>query len=312
MNACLPTFHRPARHANLRTGAHVALMVAAVAAAVVVAACGSTVPSSSPVASPSPTSSPTRDPSAIDHATGPTDVVFRFEQGGGFVPVDFFATQAPQFTLFGDGTVIFRDNSLPVPAQPNPNISSLAPFQIAHLDEAGMQTFLRFALADSGLGVARASYRPGNVADAPTSTFTIKAGGLAKTVSVEGLGFDLPESPDAAILQALGRLGEQVSSFGSVVQGETVWTPTRWRGVLTANATNPSIAWPWPAIAPAEFVQHPGDTAPQFPIRTMTPDEVAAIGLTGIDGGFSGLGLSGPDGKGYTFALRPIFPDESF
>ena len=280
--------------------------------AVGAAGCASPHPSASPGASASPTASPTGDGSAIDHLGGPADVVFRFEQGGGFVPMDFFATQAPQFTLYGDGTVLFRDNSLPAPPHPNPTLASLAPFQTARLDEPAMQAFLRFALANSGLGVARASYRAGNVADAPTTVFTINAGGLSKTVSVEALGFDRPDDPDAAIVKALERLAERVGSFGSDVDGETTWSPPRWRGVLTPNATNPSMPWPWTDLTPADFVQHVGADAPRFPIHTLTPVQVAKLGLSGIDGGFSGLGLIGPDGKGYTFALRPIFPDEGF
>ncbi len=308
MRTCLPD----ARSLRLRFAPRRASLALAFIALAGTAGCGSAPASTSPGASPSPTAGPTNDPSTIDHASGPTDVVFRFEQGGGFVPIGFFATQAPQFTLYGDGTVIFRDNSLPVPPQPNPGIASLAPFQTARLDELPMQRFLRFALADSGLGVAKASYRSGNVADAPTSTFTINAGGLTKTVSVEALGFDNPQSPDAAILKALARLGEQVGAFGSAVAGETTWAPSRWRGILTPQPADPSIAWPWTDVAPADFVQHPGADAPQFPIRTLTPAQVAALRLSGLDGGFSGLGLTGPDGKGYTFSLRPIFPDEAF
>jgi hypothetical protein len=44
----------------------------------------------------------------------------------------------------------------------------------------------------------------------------------------------------------------------------------------------------------------------------MTPAEVDVLGLTDIDGGFSGLGLVGPDGKAYRFSLRPLLPDESY
>ena len=50
----------------------------------------------------------TPPPGAIDHPTGATDVVLRLEEGGGFVPIEFVATQAPIFTLYGDGRVIFQ------------------------------------------------------------------------------------------------------------------------------------------------------------------------------------------------------------
>ena len=45
---------------------------------------------------------------AIDHPTGATDVVLRIEEGGGFVPIDFPASQAPVFTLYGDGLIVFQ------------------------------------------------------------------------------------------------------------------------------------------------------------------------------------------------------------
>jgi hypothetical protein len=44
----------------------------------------------------------------------------------------------------------------------------------------------------------------------------------------------------------------------------------------------------------------------------MTPAEAALLGLSNVDGGFSGLGLTGPNGKAYRFSLRPILPDERF
>lgn len=276
-----------------------------------VTACSGSAQSASPASevTPGASTAPTSDPAAIEHSTGPMDVVFRFEQGGGFVPMGFFATQAPQFTLYGDGTVIFRDLTAALPE--NDNLGRQTPYVIARLSEPEIQAFLRFALAESGLGVARASYNPGNVADAPTSTFTVRAGGLDKAVSVEALGFDNPQSPDTAILKALAALGERISNFATSIDDEITWIPERWRGVLTPDAFNPTVAWPWSDLAPADFIQPADPDAPQFPIHTLTSDDVAALGLTGIEGGFAGLALSGPDGTTYTLALRPILPDEA-
>jgi hypothetical protein len=159
--------------------------------------------------------------------------------------------------------------------------------------------------------VARANY--GSVgADLPTATFTINAGGTTKIVSVMALGMDRGDSPDTLILQALAGLGERIRDFGREVEDEVAWVPDRWRGVLTPDNFNPPRAWPWPGIAPADFVEHPEPEAPRFPVRTMSPDEIAALGLEDIEGGFSSLSLSGPDGKLYLFALRPLFPDESY
>ena len=71
---------------------------------------GSPSPTASSTASPTPTvaPSPTFGADQIEHPTGATDLVLRAEQGGGFVPFGFMVTQAPVFTLYGDGTVIFQ------------------------------------------------------------------------------------------------------------------------------------------------------------------------------------------------------------
>lgn len=280
-------------------------------AVVLLAACGGagSSPTASPGGSSKPTDAPTSDPASIEHATGALDVVFRFEQGGGFVAMGFFATQAPQFTLYGDGTVLFRDFT----AAPllNDKVGALQPYLIARMSEVEIQAFLRFALADSGLGVARAAYNPGNVADAPSSMFTIRAGGVDKVVTVEALGFENPQNPDSAIMKALAGLGERINNFAASVSGETAWTPDRWRGVLTPDAFGPAVTWPWPNLTPADFVKPAEPDAPQFPIHPLTTADVAALGLTGIEGGFTNLPITGPDGKVYTLALRPILPDES-
>ena len=303
----VPLSARPGRGSGRRSGAAASLMFVALA----LAACGGSggSPTPPPVGSQGPTPAPTTGPDDIEHATGATEVIFQFEQGGGFVPIGFFATQAPQFILYGDGTVIFRDFTSGPP--PNDKVGALQPYLLAHLTEPEIQAFLRFALADSGLGVARAAYNPGNVADAPSSMFTVKAGGLDKVVSVEALGFENPQSPDSAIMKALAGLADRISNFATSVTGETAWTPDRWRGVLSADGFGPALAWPWTDIAPADFVQPADPTAPQFPIHTLSAADVDALGLTGIEGGFTNLPMTGPDGKLYTLALRPILPGES-
>src|SRR5437762_3661083 len=67
---------------------------------------GSTVlPSPAPSALPSPSFGSTD----IEHPTGSTDLVLRWQESGGFVAPGFLATQGPGFSLYGDGTTIFRD-----------------------------------------------------------------------------------------------------------------------------------------------------------------------------------------------------------
>ena len=293
------------------------LLVLIVVASMALAACGpgaTPAPSKPPGASPAPSEGPSPSPppsgAPIEHPTAPADVVFRFEEGGGFVPVGFFATEAPVFTLYGDGTVIFEDGTAAPPPGSDGIIRTPA-YRTIKLTEDQVQAFLQSAIADGGLGVARDYYEsPG--ADLPTATFTITAGGMTRSVSVMALGMDRGDGPHAVVLGALAALGERIRAFGREVEGEEVWVPERWRGILTPDAFSSPRAWPWPDVSPGDFIEHQEPDAPRFPVRTMSPDEIALLGLRDIEGGFSSLSLSGPGGRTYLFALRPIFPDEMY
>jgi hypothetical protein len=284
--------------------------------AIVLAACtgspGATaVPSPSAAGSPPPSTSPE---GGVDHPTGATDVVLRIETGGGFVPIGWNATQAPWFTLYGDGTVIARDELAPMPDPGPSGLIGMLPFYTTKLDPEAMQTLLRFALTEGGLGLARPSYETGGVADAPTTTFRIVAGGIDKTVSVYALGFDPGNDPDAAIKAAFTALVDRLRGVATdLTMSGTPWEPERWRGVLMDDeggfGANP-MAWPWADIAPADFVQE-GDGI-MFARRVMTAEELAALEVTDLGGGVVNIGLVEPDGsKTYQLAIRPLLPDET-
>ena len=287
--------------------------------AVVVAACAGLVPNGSlaPTSGPSNPASATPAPTTggfgrIEHATGATDVILRFEQGGGFVPAEFLVTLAPIFTLYGDGTVIFRNPATESPPAVG-TVGRFAPFRTARLSEDQVQATLEMAIGVGGLGTARPNYDNDHVADASTATFTLDAGGLQKTVSVYALGIDVPGGPDTLPRAAFGRLATRLSDFD---QGGTmatqVWVPDRYRGVLTEGQPGGPGArpWPWSGIAPAEFVT-PGDASgPNFPTRVLTVHDVKALGIDGYEGGLQGAVLTGPDAKTYSFSLRPLLPDD--
>ncbi len=267
---------------------------------VAVAACGrgGSAPSSTP------------PPAGIEHPTGATDLILRFDEGGGFVAPGFLATEAPAFSLYGDGSAIFRDPSTALPT-PVGSVSPDVAFQTLRLTEPQVQELLTFAIGPGGLGIAR-SHDELPIADAPTATFTIVSGGTTKTVSVNGLGISAQAGADADILARLGTLKERLTKFGGEVTGELPWSPDRYRGILTEGGSNSPMAWPWPAIAPSEFIKHDGPNDPFFPIRTMTPADVVALGISGLEGGAQGFTLKGPDRKTYDFRLRPLLPDEQY
>src|SRR6188508_2927395 len=109
---------------------------------VLLAACSGAAPgaTTAPSAAP-PSASPSASPGAfgaIEHATGATDVILRYDQGGGFVMPGFLASQAPIFTLYGDGTVVFRNPAKDGPP-PVGNVFRFNQFRTAKLSEEQIQ-----------------------------------------------------------------------------------------------------------------------------------------------------------------------------
>jgi hypothetical protein len=306
------------------TGRSTALLIVALAAS----ACASTTappgsgsPSASPVGSPaaSPSAAPSAAPTAgaIEHKTGPNDVVLRIEQGGGFVPIDFLATQAPGFSLYGNGVIVFQRLVTTFP-QPDANgVTKGVPWRTATLDEGQIQQLLEFALGPGGLGTARDAYISGGIADAPSTIFTVHAGGIDKTVVVSALSEETQPGPDAAARGAFLKLAKRLQDFdqGGTI-GSDVYAPERFRGVLIereAQAGVTPLDWPWPSIPFAEFKQGAADGSgpTTFPHRTLTPDDLAALKLTDIEGGVQGIALRAPNGKLYSLVVRPLLADET-
>jgi hypothetical protein len=288
---------------KLRLPSLVALML-------LVSGCTATSGTGTPGTTPA---TPTRDSSTIDHPTGATDIVLRFEEGGGFVPVDFIATQAPAFSLYGDGTVVFRN---PTEAAPDlgDGVMRGVPFRVAKMSEEQIQALLDRAINRGALGIAKAKYDPGTIADAPTATFTINAGSIKKIVSVVGLGMETPPGLDSQALDALADLGTLLRDFdANGTSGAEPYTPMGYRGQIWDAGGPVGIApraWPWPDLKPTDFKPPADQPDSTFLRRVLSPDEVSALGLSGIEGGASGMAVKGADKRIYSLTLRPLLPDE--
>jgi hypothetical protein len=280
------------------------------------AACSGTVSSTANPegsGSPAPGSSDAPEEPAtgeIEHATGADDVILRLDQGGGMMIRGGAATLVPPFTLYGDGTVVFRNPALELPPAAGP-VFRQNPMRTARLDEEQIQDLLEFALTEGGLGAAKLQYDNPMIADAGTAIFTINAGGLEKTVNVYALGLNDAGVPDLPARAQFQRLADRLTNFDENGTFATdVYVPTAYRGVLIDTGGFPGeapIEWPWSDIAPSDF------TGDDFaPTRAMTPEELAVLGIDGIEGGFEGLTLIDPDDptKSYSFGIRPLLPGE--
>ncbi len=293
-------------------------IAAVTALSLLLVACSGGAASPSPASSDGPSAAPTAAPSqggdVLEHETGATDVLLRYEEGGGFMMASFAATIVPNFTLYGDGTIVFRDPTEDFPPAEG-SVFKSPPMQTAKLTEEQIQDLLRTALDEGGLAIARARYDNDMVADASTAIFTITVGGQTKTVSVYALGMDVQGQADAAARAAFVKLASTLTTIdeGGVVTA-TDYVPTAYRGVLmeAPGIQAPDIrAWPWPDIDVADFKANPDPNAFQFPMRVMTPAEIDMLRIDGYAGGFQNMILKASDGTTYTFSLRPLLPGET-
>jgi hypothetical protein len=297
-----------------------ASLVLTAALATIVAACGTAGGASPAPVSAGPSGAPSVRPiatpaaDAIEHKTGATDIVLRYEEGGGFIMPAFTAAAVPHFTLYGDGTVIFRNPMLEVPPAEG-SVFKMNPLRTAKLSEEQIQDLLRLALIEGGLAAARPEYHNDMVADAGTAIFTIEAGGLKKTVSVYALGLEQPGMVDGPARATFKKLADRLTDFdqgGSIATD--VYQPEAYRGVLfeAPGIEAPDVRnWPWPDLTPADFKPDVDPNGNQFPHRKMTPAEIDLLKITDYQGGFQNLVLTAPDKKLYTLSLRPLLPSET-
>ena len=287
--------------------------------AILIAACtaaggASAPPTSGPSGAPpsvAPAASQAAD--AIEHKTGATDILLRYEEGGGFIMPSFTAAAVPHFTLYGDGTVVFRNPMLEAPPAEG-SIFKMNPLRTAKLSEEQIQDLLKLALTEGGLAAARPEYHNDMVADAGTAIFTIEAGGLKKTVSVYALGLEMEGMIDGPARATFKKLADRLTDFdqGGTIKTD-VYQPPAYRGVLfeAAGIEAPDIRnWPWPDLTAADFKPDADPNGNQFPHRKLTPAEVDLLKVTDYQGGLQNVVLRDPDGKLYTFSLRPLLPGE--
>ena len=292
------------------------LLAAVTVIALAATGCSAGAPSPSPTPAPTavvPTPVPTLPPDAIGHPTGASDIVLRYEVGGGFVPIEFMANHVPQFTLYGDGRVVYSRPTDEGTTTPD-GIRQNSPLRSSKLSEAQIQELLKFALGDGALGRAGPDYPPTNIADAPSTTFEIHVDGGSKTVSVGALGMDT-SGTDALIRLAFQKLADRLGNFdqGGLFAGG-VYEPAAYRGIVFDNAMAQGQvirAWPWKDLASKAFTAPAEGGFPGGRLHTLTTEQVKALGLTPYQAGLAGgLVLRQEDGTLVTLVVRPLLPDE--
>jgi hypothetical protein len=271
-------------------------------------------PSGSPSSAPSSESPSPSAAGGIEHKTGATDVLLRYEEGGGFMMAGYAAAQSPIFSLYGDGTVIFRNPMADPPPAQGPT-TPFNPLRTVTLTEEQIVELLTLALGEGGLAAARPTYDNPMIADAGTAVFTIDAGGIKKAVSIVALDLEADASnPDGPARAAFKKLADRLGDFDQGGSIETsVYEPTSYQTSLveTPGMVDPAtVTWPWDDLTVADFKPSPDPNGLSFPHATLTPDQVAELGVKDFQGGFLGLPLKGSDDKPYIVAVRPLLPDD--
>jgi len=262
---------------------------------------------SAPPSTETPASS-TGPVGSVSHPAGATDVVLRMDTTGGLVPLTYGLTQAPEFTLYGDGVVVFRPSG-------DPEGDGFPPFVQATMNAEQTDALLAYALGPGGLHDARDSYQHRQIADQPTTVFSIDADDVGKSVAVYALGLTQPDGEDAGAYEGFQALGILLANFGEQVaqwhaQGPHLYQPAEYRAFLSP-AMDPSAAaksWPWPDLAIDDF--QPYGDHDGVRVGELTSEEVAQVTFV-PSGGVPSILLQTPDGTPVILTLRPLLPGDS-
>jgi hypothetical protein len=263
-----------------------------------------------------PSAPGTASPSSSAYATGPEDLVLRWGYEGGFTPPEFQLTSLPTFSLYGDGTVVRPGPQIEI--YPGPALPALESFVV---EPVGVEAIVQAAF-DAGLDTVGDLTDLGSVgiADAADTVFTLRAGGVDRTVRVYALS-ELGGQPpgmnddEYRAREALIALVEQLSSLedwlpeGSVGPG-TVFEARGSRVYISEYRSEPDLSQrpvSWPLSAP--LAEAGDDAGTGFRCLAVTGDDWSQ--LEPLARRANQLTPWIDEGERYSLAFRPLLPDET-
>jgi hypothetical protein len=296
-----------------------ALSLAAVLSLVACAGAGSLPPAGTPTGgSASPGATPFVE--AITHPTGANELVLRVEVGGGLVAPGYILSELPVTSIYGDGRVITRGPQIEI--YPGPALPNLL---VSRVSEDGLQRILA-AAAEAGILGRDASYPYPLIADAPTTTFLVNAGGTTSAVSAYALGLGEDTSvlspEDAAARADLADFAARLGDLPGWLGGEVVSAeaPFDFGAVrIYAQPATPAAQDPepsptiahWPLATPLAAFGEPFRATAEPPMRcgVVTGDDLATIRPALESANQLTYWRSG--GETWSLILRPLLPDEA-
>lgn len=261
----------------------------------------------SPASATTPVSPSASTTSAVSPSGAPDSerIILQMDVCCGFVPETVRQLSMPTFTLYADGTAIYRPST-------GGTFDAPPPLMQAQLSPGQVDALIGYALGPGGLAAADTVYDDLFVTDQATTTLMIDADGISKTVSAYALGFPAPEPrPNALELARLAALADTLSHFDAQVaaghvESSQVYEPSQYLAIITpdtSDGTTPAADWP---ITDVELVT-PADGSAL--ILTLTPEQVSQV-TTVPSGGVGGLIYTTPDGHRVSVTIRPMLPGE--
>ena len=254
----------------------------------------------------------TSDGGSYKHPEGAKEVVLRVNSGGGFVTVEYNLRSVPQFTLYGDGTIIVTGPTTMIyPGAALPNL------QTTKVSEETMQAMLS-AAQEAGLFANGVDYgRPG-ITDMPTTTVTVNVDGTTYesnlyALSTDAAGGDLTmeqQQARAEIATLVGRLNG-VESFQQGLQ----WASYQFTSL--AAFSTPAVTGGGGDVQPNKLDWPLGDLGTLG--EATQPEGFRKAVVTGADleklrplfDQTTEITIWNSGGKEYNVIFRPLLPDET-
>jgi hypothetical protein len=217
---------------------------------------------------------------SIAHPTGANEVVIQVTVGGGFVPVEYNLTLVPQFSLYGDGTVIIAG---PVPAiYPGPALPNL---QTTVISEEATQAILS-AAKENGLFDPTVDYGQPGITDMATTTIVINADGTTYRSDIYALGMESgaggltleQQQARAAVSDLVGKL----TVLEAFETGELVWKPYEYAALAVySQPVDPAVTTDATDIQPNELEWPLGDLSTLG--EPVQPEGYRQVVISGAD-----------------------------
>jgi hypothetical protein len=250
---------------------------------------------------------------STEHPTGKNEIVLQVSSGGGFVPVSYNLTELPQFTLYGDGTVIVTGPMIeiyPGPALPN--------LQTTRISEEATQEILS-AASEAGLFANGVDYGQPGITDVPTTKIVVNADGKTFTSDIYALGMEPgaggltmeQQQARAAISDLVGKL----NVLTDYEQGQIQWEAYAYTALKVFSvAADPNVTLDVP---PNELAWPLGDIGTLG--EPVMPDGYRSAVISGDDlaklqpllAEATQITLWSSGDHQYNLFLRPLLPNET-